>query len=57
MLETAWNLTTGMVLTKVDTSEEHRWDAAMDGVVGWYLSATMRTKCYAAMTKSYCQYH
>ena len=29
-----------MVLTEVDTAEEHRWDADMDGVVELYLSAT-----------------
>lgn len=45
-----------MVLTEIDTAEEQRWDVAMDGVVGWYLSAT-RTKHNAAMTSSYCQYH
>lgn len=46
-----------MVLTEIDTAEDHRWDTAMDGAVGWYLSAATRTKHNAAMTSSYRQYH
>lgn len=47
-----------MVLTEVETAEECRWDAGMDGVVGWYLSpAALSNNHDAAVTSSYCQYH